>query len=117
MSPPALIVFSHLRWDFVFQRPQHVLSRLARRRRVVFIEEPAFAEGATSSWQKSQPMPNVLVCRPVTPVSMPGFNDAQFPAITALLAQLFVTEGLESYLTWFYTPMALPLLDGLKPEA
>ena len=35
-----LIVFSHLRWNFVYQRPQHLLSRLAERFHVVFIEEP-----------------------------------------------------------------------------
>jgi hypothetical protein len=26
---PTLIVFCHLRWDFVFQRPQHLMTRLA----------------------------------------------------------------------------------------
>src|SRR4051794_39425602 len=36
---PAVVVFSHLRWDFVWQRPQHVLTRLARSRRVLFVEE------------------------------------------------------------------------------
>ena len=42
-SPPAaldIICFSHLRWDFVFQRPQHLLIRFARTRRVFFVEEP-----------------------------------------------------------------------------
>ena len=34
-----LICFSHLRWDFVYQRPQHLLSRAARTRRVVYVEE------------------------------------------------------------------------------
>ena len=34
-----LLVFSHLRWDFVYQRPQHVLSRLAKTRQILFIEE------------------------------------------------------------------------------
>ena len=37
-----LICFSHLRWDFVFQRPQHLLSRCAKERRVFFVEEPIF---------------------------------------------------------------------------
>ena len=35
-----LVCFSHLRWDFVFQRPQHLLTRLAKRYRVFFFEEP-----------------------------------------------------------------------------
>jgi hypothetical protein len=29
MNMPTLIVFCHLRWDFVFQRPQHLMTRLA----------------------------------------------------------------------------------------
>jgi UDP-galactopyranose mutase len=37
---PHLIVFSHLRWDFVHQRPQHLLSRMAATHPVVYIEEP-----------------------------------------------------------------------------
>src|SRR6476620_1069238 len=39
-----LVCLSHLRWDFVFQRPQHLLSRFARDRRVFFIEEPIFSD-------------------------------------------------------------------------
>ncbi len=42
-----LIVFSHLRWNFVFQRPQHLLSRLAQERPVIFVEEPIVNAGGT----------------------------------------------------------------------
>src|SRR6185503_11275458 len=46
-TPPGestdLVCFSHLRWDFVYQRPQHLLSRCARDRRVFFVEEPIFS--------------------------------------------------------------------------
>ncbi len=40
--PRAIIVFSHLRWSFVYQRPQHLLTRMAGRRRVIFFEEPVY---------------------------------------------------------------------------
>src|SRR5512138_1896346 len=43
---PDLICLSHLRWDFVFQRPQHLMTRFARDRRVWFVEEPVDGEGA-----------------------------------------------------------------------
>src|SRR5262245_21187406 len=43
---PDLNCFSHLRWDFVFQRPQHLLSRCARERRVFFVEEPIIDRSA-----------------------------------------------------------------------
>src|SRR5579885_1866244 len=52
MHSLPIIVFSHLRWDFVFQRPQHLLSRLAKHRRIVFIEEPIHAD-AEAHWEKS----------------------------------------------------------------
>ena len=32
----TLICFSHLRWDFVFQRPQHLMTRFAASRRVIY---------------------------------------------------------------------------------
>ena len=35
-----IVCVSHLRWDFVFQRPQHLLSRAAREGRVLYVEEP-----------------------------------------------------------------------------
>jgi hypothetical protein len=41
-----LVCLSHLRWDFVYQRPQHLLSRAAQTRRVFFIEEPVLDEGS-----------------------------------------------------------------------
>ncbi|WP_232373236.1 hypothetical protein [Pinibacter aurantiacus] len=37
-----IICFSHLRWNFVFQRPQHLLGRMAKQYRVFYIEEPVF---------------------------------------------------------------------------
>ena len=44
---PLLVCFSHLRWDFVWQRPQHLLSRAAKHYRVLHVEEPKFEKGAT----------------------------------------------------------------------
>lgn len=113
---PAIITFSHLRWDFVFQRPQHLLSRLASRHRVIFVEEPIPGAGAPG-WKFDHPHPNVLVCRPQTPSSAPGFSEEQIPHLRTLLRQLLEQEHLEEYVAWFYTPMALPLAEGLQPLA
>jgi UDP-galactopyranose mutase len=41
----GVVCFSHLRWNFVFQRPQHLLERFAKRHDVLFIEEPIFYDG------------------------------------------------------------------------
>ena len=56
---PTLIVFCHLRWRFVYQRPQHLLSRLASRWRVVFIEEPVLRAEANQLEQLA-PAPNAV---------------------------------------------------------
>src|SRR5215204_71040 len=44
-APPDVVTLTHLRWDFVFQRPQHLLTRCARLHRVFVIEEPLWGEG------------------------------------------------------------------------
>jgi len=112
----AIITFSHLRWDFVYQRPQHLLSRLAKTHPVYFIEEPV-PDAFTARWLYSQPAPGVTVCRPVTPCAQSGFHDEQLPHLKSLLMQLLSEHHLTDYLLWFYTPMAIRLADGLKPRA
>jgi UDP-galactopyranose mutase len=107
---PTIIVFSHLRWDFVYQRPQQLLSRLAQHYRVMFVEEPVF-DHAAPFMEQSSPAPNVTVCRAHTPIVAGGFHDDQIPLLQPLLAGL-VPRG-EQPIAWFYTPMALPLLDEL----
>src|SRR5439155_3901059 len=113
----VIITFSHLRWNFVYQRPQHLLSRLAKKRRVYFIEEPVYDASGVLSWERSEPEPNVCVCRPHTPVRSQGFNDEQEPHLRRLVNQLIDGEQLDDYLLWFYTAMALPLAGSLRPAA
>jgi len=60
---PTIIVFCHLRWDFVYQRPQQLLTRLGRHYRILFIEEPVHGAGP-GYIEQSSPAPNVTVCRP-----------------------------------------------------
>jgi UDP-galactopyranose mutase len=109
----SIIVFSHLRWDFVFQRPQHILSRLAKHYQIVFFEEPEF-QANTTELLISYPTPNVTVCRPITPVSEPGFHDQHMSYLRPMLHQLLA--GQESPIAWFYTPMALPLLEEVEAQ-
>lgn len=108
----TLIVFCHLRWDFVFQRPQHLMTRLARHYKVLFVEEPCLCSGP--AWlERKEVAPNITVCRPHTPIEAPGFHDDQLPTLSSLLAELAMEE--KDPIVWFYTPMALPLLNGLRP--
>jgi protoporphyrinogen oxidase/glycosyltransferase involved in cell wall biosynthesis len=110
---PTIIVFSHLRWDFVYQRPQQLMSRLAQFYRIVFVEEPVRADGP-SRLVRSTPAPNVTVCQPHTPLAAAGFHDDQIRVLQPLLASL--APAGEDPIVWFYTPMALPLLQTLHPS-
>ena len=112
----TLIVFSHLRWDFVYQRPQHLLSRLAKHYRVLFFEEPMRGK-QTPFLQRLAPCANVEVLRPHTTVDAVGFHDDQLPELKQLLAEYLRDFSIDDYLVWFYTPMALPLLADLTPKA
>jgi UDP-galactopyranose mutase len=115
--PYTIVAFSHLRWNFVYQRPQHLLSRLASQRPVFFIEEPELDSGAFPHWERSNPHPNLHVYRPHTPIQAPGFHRDQVAALKPLIAELRKELGDESVLAWLYTPMALPLTRMLEPDA
>ena len=112
-----LIVFSHLRWGFVYQRPQHLLSRLARHYQVHFIEEPLYVEGGEPQILRQPQSENLEVLVPQTPVRAPGFHDDQLPVLEPLVRRYLAEHGIEDYVVWFYTPMALPLMAKLQPRA
>ena len=110
---PTLIVFCHLRWDFVFQRPQHLMTRLAEHYNILVVEEPVYEDGP-AHLKKTAVAPNITVCQPHTAIHAHGFHDDQLPTLKTLLADL-VPEG-EKPVVWFYTPMALPLLQSFEPS-
>ena len=62
-TKPDLICFSHLRWDFVYQRPQHLLKRSASDRRVFFVEEPVFDNGSMRLEVREREPNLTLLCR------------------------------------------------------
>jgi len=113
---PHLIVFSHLRWEFVFQRPQHLLSRLARHFHVVFVEEPMHTSGPAYV-ERTTPCKGVEVLRAHTPVEHWGFHDDQLSALQPMIGGYLADNLIDDYIVWFYTPMALPLLGDLSPRA
>ncbi|HKU86905.1 MAG TPA: FAD-dependent oxidoreductase [Casimicrobiaceae bacterium] len=112
---PALVVFSHLRWDSPYRRPQEILSRLAQRTRVLFVEEPRFHAGDPSALVRA-PARNVTVLTPRTPLNAPGFHDDQIPLLSKLVANALAREQMHDYGVWLDTPMALPLLKKLAPR-
>lgn len=114
--PYTIIVFSHLRWNFVYQRPQHLLARMASSHRIIFFEEPLHEAGSEPYLELTRPEEGVLVCRPHTPSTKIGFHDDHITWLETLLHKVINEENLLDYLVWFYTPMALPLAKNLNPR-
>ncbi len=113
LDQPALLVLAHLRWNFVFQRPQHLMTRAIRSRPVYYIEEPVFGEWA-DYLGRYQDRSGVIVCTPHIEI---GPSPADSQARTArLLGMLVQQEGLDTYDLWVYTPMELPVAAELKPR-
>jgi len=112
-----IVVFSHLRWGFVYQRPQHLLSRLALNSQVFFIEEPTYDPGVEPYLECSNPALNVLVLRLHTPIATPGFHDDHLPLLIPMIQEMLHEEGVKDYVAWLYTPMAVPLAQAFSPLA
>src|SRR5213592_4771133 len=93
-ASPTLICLSHLRWGFVFQRPQHLMSRFARNRRVFFIEEPVFEDSELYLRSSVCTNTGVRVNTPVLPhgLSQQQITDCQATLLTKMLAQNSITD-------------------------
>jgi UDP-galactopyranose mutase len=116
-----LVVLSHLRWDFVFQRPQQLMSRFARERRVFFVEEPIYEENADAGMSlpprliTSAREGGILLAVPHLPSELTAEEAETTQA--ALLAGLLGDLGSTNYFLWYYTPMAIAFTAGLVPQA
>ncbi len=107
----TLVCFSHLRWNFVYQRPQHLLTRCSKLCRVFYVEEPFFSEEADHLQLKFQD--NIGI---VTPVLAEVYNGKNIDVrIKELLEDLFRSESISKYVFWYYTPMALTFTREFKP--
>lgn len=110
---PDVVCFSHLRWDFVYQRPQHLLSRFAKSSRVFFIEEPVYTDTPSAYLHIATNADNVQVVLPHLPH---GMDAGQVEETQKNLLDIFFKEqSLERYLFWYYTPMALSFTAHFSP--
>ncbi|TAF09892.1 MAG: UDP-galactopyranose mutase [Nostocales cyanobacterium] len=110
-----IICLSHLRWHFVYQRPQHLLSRCAKGKRVFFIEEPIFNQEDLRRLEISQDTSGVVVVVPHLPA---GLNEESVNANLQILIDGFLAEhNISKYICWYYTPMAIAFTRHLQPQA
>lgn len=107
-SLPDIICFAHLHWDFVWQRPQHLLSRFAQHGRVFYVEEP-FVHGddptLTAHFEVKERQNGLKVLVAHLPA---GLDEAATDQAQAtLLSEFFAENNFQQFVAWYYTPMAL----------
>jgi len=107
-----IVCFCHLRWDFVYQRPQHILSRLSKFYRIFFVEEPVFNafEKFLDTTEKEK---NIWVIQPHLPEGLSSHEANEIEI--SLLKDLFNFMNVRETIAWFYTPMALDLKESISP--
>jgi UDP-galactopyranose mutase len=111
-SAPDLICFSHLRWDFIMRRPQHLMTRWARDRRVWFFEQPDPRPSHTAYLDVRRSDSHVQVVTPHLPAGADA-NKALRLLLTAMMAQ----QDIRDYIAWYYSPAAMSFTDHLRPLA
>ena len=110
---PTLLCFSHLRWDFVFQRPQQLMSRFAEEMTVVYWEEPVeigAKEPAMLRVRAAEDFPNVRIVIPHLPK---GLSEAEQEASLKRLLDAYSAGLSRPIVAWYYTPMMLPFSRDL----
>lgn len=113
-APHVVLCLSHLRWNFVYQRPQHLLSRCARDNDVLFFEEPHF-DAHEPELEITETPSRVRVVIPHLPA---GLSQARIEQMLRRLVDDLIS-GLRASdpILWYYTPMAFGFTDHVKPTA
>ena len=102
-----MICFSHLRWNFVYQRPQHLMSRFAREYELLFLEEPV--HDTDEPWlEKREEREGLTVLVPHLPVHCDANS-----IIKEQLDDHLAALGREPAILWYYTPMSIPVSEHL----
>ena len=112
---PMILCFSHLRWEFVFQRPQHLLTRFARTAPVVVWEEPIDAEDGASPSLHIRPAADCAAVTLVTPRLPHGGSEDERNALLKQLLDGYLASNTRRFVAWYYTPMMLPFSRHLDP--
>ncbi len=115
LESAELVVLSHLRWDWVWQRPQHLISRLAKGRRTWFVETPRTADVPSPRLRTVQSGAVTRVWMEVPEdTALAAWSTAQARAGGPLLRELLGEDTLCD--VWLYAPSALLVAEHLAPR-
>ncbi|PBQ00398.1 glycosyltransferase family 1 protein [Pseudomonas congelans] len=111
---PFLLCLSHLRWAFVYQRPQHIMSRMAQYYQVLFLEEPVLSDSPDIRLEQLPQACGVTVLVPHLPWKMQP--DEVITAQRTLLDGFMGAQQFGELLLWYFTPMSLAFTDHLSAQ-
>jgi glycosyltransferase involved in cell wall biosynthesis len=109
-----LLCFSHLRWNFVYQRPHHLLSRAAREYAVLFFEEPLPADSSSAKIKSSVTPEGIQVVTPLIPRQCDSGCSIELQR--KILDSVLTAKEPSRLIKWYYTPMALQFSGHLDAE-
>ena len=125
---PAILCLAHLGWDYVWQRPQHLLSRLARHYPVAYVNDPRIGpaldgaarlmpvadDGRLTAWQPLFPNRPDVIGR---------WREEYMRLVQDLLVQQGwarvdggTLAGARPLILWFYTPTPVYMLDRIPAQ-
>ena len=113
-SYSVLLCFSHLRWNFVFQRPQHLLTRASQTHEVLFFEEPVYEPVSEAYLRVTRPSPAIRVLTPILPHKTDAVQAIEMQRM--LLDETLADRVVDELVVWYYTPMALSFSDHIKGD-
>lgn len=114
-GPPDIVCLSHRRWDMGLERPQHLMTRFARGRRVFFFEPPVIRSRQHPRLELTEVEPRIHVARPELP---PGLGPEATDLCQAVLLENMLHEfGSSDFVLWYDTPTAVPFTRGFTPSA
>jgi UDP-galactopyranose mutase len=115
VARPDVVCLSHLRWGFVYQRPQHLMSRFGRRSRVFFCEEPLLGEATNPRLEVKAASEGVFVVQPMLPA---GLEPEALDIVQGILLNAMMHEmDVRNYVLWYYTPLAVRFTQYFNPAA
>lgn len=104
-----ILCFSHLHWDFVYQRPQHLLTRFAKQNKVFYIEEP---RNSISDFYEIDLQDGVSIIK----IFINNEEENRNQRLEKLINNVIEDQNIKTYSCWYYTPMALEYTSHLKPQ-
>lgn len=109
LSMQNILCFSHLHWDFVYQRPQHLLTRFAKQNKVFYIEEP---RNSISDFYEIDLQDGVSIIK----IFINDNEENRNQRLEKLINNVIEDQNIKTYSCWYYTPMALEYTSHLKPQ-